>query len=393
MTTRFRYRALTAAGAPIDGEIEAEDSRAAQRQLRDRGLTPLNLASSVALTTTSARKRAVRASDRLALLREFQALLAGGIPAGDALTLIGDSRSDSAVGQTAATILTRLRQGEPLSTAMIAALPGLPPTIQALVAAGEATGELSEALADAVTQLDADRTAREALRTALIYPAFLVVVGIAAVLFLVAVVVPNFAGMLAGRAVDLPWISQAVIGGGMALRDHAWTTLVLIALCVGAGATLARGQAWRSWPMVRSWLTAQDQAGWCATLALLLRHRIDLDVALAAARQRVTTPALQARLEQAEARLRAGSALNAALAESGAWPPDLIALIAVGERSGRLPILLHGAAARLADGQREKLARRLRLVEPIAILVLGAVIGTIVLAVLLAVTAIGTLPL
>lgn len=393
MTQRFRYRALTAEGAAIDGDIEAEDSRAAQRLLRDRGLIPLDVADGAAGAVSQTRKRPLRGADRVALLRELQALLAGGIMAGEALSLISESRSDTAVGQAAAAMLARLRQGEGVSAALLAAVPGLPPTVQALAAAGEATGDLPGALADAVAAMDADRAALEALRTALIYPAFLVVVGVLAVVFLAAVVVPNFAGMLAGRNADLPWISTVVISGGMALRDHGWLAILLLCICVGGGITLGRGQAWRSWPVLASWQAAQDQAGWCATLALLLRHRIDLPAALAAARERIGAPAQRARLAQAETRLRAGSGLSAALAESAAWPADLIALIAVGERSGRLPILLQGAADRLALAQRERLARRLRLVEPIAILVLGAVIGTIVLAVLLAVTAIGTLPL
>jgi general secretion pathway protein F len=393
MTRRFHYRALTAGGAPIDGEIEAEDARAAQRLLRDRGLTPLDVTDGVVGAKSQARGRPLRGADRIALLRELQALLAGGIMAGEALSLISESRTDTAVGQAAAAMLARLRQGEGVSAALLAAVPGLPPSVQALAAAGEATGDLPGALEDAVAAMDAERAALEALRTALIYPAFLVVVGFLAVAFLAAVVVPNFAGMLAGRNADLPWISMAVISGGMALRDNGWFALLSLCLCVGGVIALGRGQAWRSWPVLARWQAAQDQAGWCATMALLLRHRIDLPAALAAARERIGAPAQRARLAQAEARLRAGSGLSAALAESAAWPADLVALIAVGERSGRLPILLQGAAERLALAQRERLARRLKLVEPIAILVLGAVIGTIVLAVLLAVTAIGTLPL
>lgn len=393
MTQRFRYRALTADGAAIDGDIEAEDARAAQRLLRDRGLTPLDVADGAVAAIGQIRQKSLRAADRVALLRELQALLAGGIMAGEALSLISESRMDTGIGQAAAAILARLRQGEGLSAALLASVPGLPPSVQALAMAGEATGDLPAALADAVAAMDADRAALEALRTALIYPAFLVVVGLLAVVFLAAVVVPNFAGMLAGRNADLPWISTAVIGGGIALRDNGWLALLFLCLCIGGGIALGRGQAWRSWPVLASWQAAQDQAGWCATLALLLRHRIDLPAALVAARERIGAPAQRARLAQAEARLRAGSGLSAALAESAAWPSDLLALIAVGERSGRLPLLLQGAADRLALAQRERLARRLRLVEPIAILVLGAVIGTIVLAVLLAVTAIGTLPL
>ena len=393
MSQRFRYRALTVDGSAIEGDVEAEDARAAQRLLRERGLTPLDVTDRPLAGILQGGRKPLRAVDRVALLRELQALLAGGIMAGEALALISESRADSAVGQAAAAMLARLRQGEGLAAALTDAVPGLPPAVQALAAVGETTGDLPGALADAVAALDADRAALEALRTALIYPAFLVVVGLMAIIFLAAVVVPNFAGMLSGRTADLPWISVAVIGGGMALRDHGWLALTLLCLCAAGGVALGRGQAWRSWPVLARWQAAQDQVAWCATMALLLRHRIDLSAALAASRERIGAPNQRARLAQAEARLRAGGGLSASLAETEAWPADLLALIAVGERSGRLPILLQGAADRLALAQRERLARRLRLVEPIAILVLGAVIGTIVLAVLLAVTAIGTLPL
>ena len=393
MTFRYRYRALTAAGAAIDGSIEADDRRTAQRLLRERGLTPLDLVGADAPAKTGISRRTLRRDDSTGLLRELHALLAGGVPAGEALGLISDSHQDSAHSQAAAAILAQLRTGEPLSAALRQVLPRLDPSVHAVVTAGEATGDLTEALGDAIVQLDADRVAREALRTALIYPVFLVIVGLAAIAFLVAVVVPNFAGMLRDRNADLPWISQIVIGGGMALREHALAICLVLLVLMSAVAATARKQAWRAWPILARWQNEQDQAAWCASMALLLRHRIDLAAALEAARLRVGSSLQQTRLLQAEARLRAGLPLSAALMESAAWPADLIALVAVGERSGRLPILLKGAADRLAFAQRERRARRLRLIEPAAILILGVIIGTIVLAVLLAVTAIGTLPL
>lgn len=393
MTFRYRYRALTASGSAIDGSIEANDRRTAQRLLRERGLTPLDLVDADTPAKAGLRRKILRGDEPTDLLRELHALLAGGVPAEEALGLIGDSRQDSAQSQAAGAILAHLRAGEPLSAALRQALPRLDPSIHAMVTAGETTGDLTEALGDAIAQLDADRIAREALRTALIYPVFLLIVGLAAIAFLVAVVVPNFAGMLRDRNADLPWISQIVIGGGMALREHALAICLGLLVLMGAVAASARKQAWRTWPLLARWQNEQDQAAWCATMALLLRHRIDLAAALEAARLRVGSSLQQTRLLQAETRLRAGIPLSAALTESAAWPADLIALVAVGERSGRLPILLKGAADRLAFAQRERRARRLRLIEPAAILILGVIIGTIVLAVLLAVTAIGTLPL
>ena len=161
MTFRYRYRALTAAGAAIDGSIEADDRRTAQRLLRERGLTPLDLVGADAPAKTGISRRTLRRDDSTGLLRELHALLAGGVPAGEALGLISDSHQDSAHSQAAAAILAQLRTGEPLSAALRQVLPRLDPSVHAVVTAGEATGDLTEALGDAIVQLDADRVARD----------------------------------------------------------------------------------------------------------------------------------------------------------------------------------------------------------------------------------------
>jgi general secretion pathway protein F len=336
------------------------------------------------------------ASERL--LADLAVLVEGGAPIADALVVAGHGHGPGGAAATSA-IRRDLAAGLAVTPALAERLT-LGPDARALLDAGLVTGRLGPALAAASERLADARRARADLLQALAYPAMLVAVALIAVTLLAVVVAPGFAGLFNARADALPDLSRAVLGTALWLNRHPLELAAgLVAIAGATAAALAHptGRRWladlaRRLPGVGAWLTARDLAAWTGTLAALLNARADLLPALAAARARIGHPATSTRLGRLPAALRAGRGLSDALAEAGAFPADLTALVAVGERAGRVPALLATAARRAEE--REAALRRalLRWIEPAAILLVGLFVGLIAAAVALAVTALGDLP-
>jgi general secretion pathway protein F len=269
----------------------------------------------------------------------------------------------------------------------------MPEYVGQLARAGELTGELGRALADAAAQMDYELKLRNEMRNAMVYPAVLVGAGTLAVGIMFVFVVPKFASLLK-RADDLPFLAWAVLASGTWLRENflmAVAGLAAVSMAVTYFArkpeVRARALDWAArLPVVGPWLVESDTARWAKVLAALLGNRVPLLRGLELAQSGLMIPSRRARLGEVARAVRGGSALADALEDHEALTATGYNLVRVGERSGRLPGMLDSLARLYEESGRNRMKRVLILMEPAAILVIGSVIGTIILGVILAIT-------
>ena len=308
---------------------------------------------------------------------------------------------DRALAHLKVVISTKLRRGESFSTALRESSLTVPEYFHQLVHAGEATGRLAESIRSGVDQFEYDQRVRQEMVGAMIYPAVLVASGIAAVGIIFMWVVPRFGGLLTQHGESMPAISRWTIATGVWLSGHAWWVLLaVLALAVGLRAlwkapgfvdSLAERVA--RMPVVGDWLVEAEVGRWASTLSALLHGRVELIRALNLSAQAVRLKFLRVRLLAVARSVKAGSTLSAGLREHNALNPTGYDLVAVGEASGELPKLL-GALARLYETTgRDRMKRALQLIEPLAIIVIGIVVGTIMTAIILAITSVNDVPL
>jgi general secretion pathway protein F len=139
-------------------------------------------------------------------------------------------------------------------------------------------------------------------------------------------------------------------------------------------------------PVVGQWLTNVEIARWSSVMAGLLQNRVELTEALALAGKTVRAPQWEGRFQQVRDSVEGGDRLSRALYHSGVLSPTSYNLIFSGEKSGNLPEMF-GAVSRLADDSAQtRMKRVLTLIEPLAILLIGSVVGVIILGVVLAIT-------
>lgn len=400
---RYRYRALDRQGQRLAGDLVADSPQAALLQLQQRQLSVIDLVGDTPAKPAPdggprlARRR-IGASDRIVLLQEFATLLTAGVPIAETTPSLEAAYVATALGPPLARLRKAVQDGRSVADAFRAAELGLPEHAHSLIAAGEAAGRLGQALQAAAAQLEYDHSVTQQVRTALIYPSVLVGAGVTAVLVIFIAVVPRFASLLGSGRAEVPALSRWVIEMGMFLQSHLLGSALVLAAIVSAVvlALRVRGvrqtaiEALAQLPLIGTWLNTSEIGRWATLLGTLLENRVALLPALELSSRAVSLTSLRRHLLEAQGEIRRGRALSAILAEQGWIAPTRLNLIRVGERAGELPRMLAQLGAMHTQAAREQMRRLLTLIEPVAILLIGTVIGVIMVAVVLAITSLNT---
>ena len=317
--------------------------------------------------------------------QELAVLLAAGIPLLEGLVTLREKETAASVTHALDTVIEQVQSGQPLSTAFKSQPTAFDSLFIAVVQASERTGQTEQALREHAAYLAWVDALRSKLVSASIYPLTLVVAGLAVIVFLLLFVVPRFAGILEGVGGEMPAASRVLITVGRASGEHPWATAVAVLAVLALPVLAWRQGALRQWVATRLWqlpllgpkLHLLALAQFYRTASMLLGAGVPVVAALRSSRQ-VIAPRLRASLDAAIERVDQGERLSVALQQSGLTTPVSLRMIRVGERSGGLAPMLRNAAE-FYDEELSRLTELVtRLVNPVLMLVMGVVIGSIV---------------
>ncbi len=389
----FRYRALDATGATVEGRVAAEDSIEAQRQLEAQSVAPFELSEVRAGERKFSRNKA-RSADRQRFIRQLAVLIRAGtalLPAIDSLIADETCRELAMEGEN---IRRDLRSGARLSEAMARHMPRLPPYASRLVELGETTGQQAKALTDIAAQMEQDLKAAAEVRNALAYPAFLAVAGVAAITFIFMFVVPRFAALIGDDRSAMPAFSRWLIETSLLLRDNIGMVMALIVALVVGVMFLARNKASRAagyrvmerLPVISGFLLAADTARWARITGTALSGGSGLVEALQLAESAVASQTRRLGLQEARRAIRSGEPIDVALRTHTDFDSMSLNLIKTGRTSASLNEMLLFLAGIHEDEARNRAKRVTALAEPLAIVFIAGVIGAIVVGLVLAMT-------
>ncbi|MDM8522822.1 type II secretion system F family protein [Desulfococcaceae bacterium HSG8] len=398
----YRYKALNPDGGLVTGSIASDNPRSAARLLRRQGLNVVDVKSEAeTVTPGSSRVRQPGPRDVLMFMHQLCTLLESGISLEETAGSLAESAGHPFLTKAFSEMAAALRRGASFSEALNTSELNLPAYFYPLAEAGEHTGKMARAMRDGVMQWEYDiRTAAE-LRNALTYPVILIVSGILAVFLIFALVVPRFVKLLDRAQGEVPLLARFVLGMGSFVNEH----LLLLGISAAALSVfmfyvfynpdmrrhlrdfLAR------LPVLRHRMLESDIGRWAAMLATLLENRVGLLKSLELAQRYVTLTGLRSRLSNVSQSVRNGKSLAESLQDMGAITATGYNLIRVGERSGELPRMLRSLAALYTEMGRERIRRFLILLEPAAILIIGAVVGVIMAGIILAITSVNNISL
>jgi general secretion pathway protein F len=392
----FQYTAIDATGKKLKGELDAQSEALALDDLAKRGMTVLEIAmrnvSSVRKSTGKAKRR-----DLVAFMRELATLVSSGVSLDEALQTLHGANPSGPLASALQAMTTSIHAGEKFSDALARAGLDLPSYAHALTSAGEATGNLGFALTRCADQMEFDAKLREEATSALVYPTILIVVGLAAVLFIFSFVVPKFAKMLEGKRADLPWISDKVMSIGMFVNQHTLLTLGAFAgLVFGLYALYKSGALTsfaRSLPGISVWFTSGDTARWTSTLAVLVQNKVPILNAIELTARASTVPEVSRKLAFLQADVRQGVPLSSSMEQHQVLDASSLSMVKVGERSGELGKMLGHISHYWSERNTTMQKRMVTLIEPISIVLLGGVVGVVMVAIIMAITSLSEVKL
>jgi len=391
---RYKYQALDRRQQEINGTIDAIDEREAARLLQRRDLIVVHLEAFKNKSADTARGKP-KPRDTWAIMHELITLLESGVSLIESVKSLAESSHHPHLTQAFSQIAMKLRQGGSFSVALKESPLELPWYISQLAQAGELTGKLAPALRDGLQQMEYDTRIKNEMRNALVYPTILVISGVIAVLLIFTLVVPKFANILKNKNPDdIPFLAKAVLNTGMFLNNHFYEITIGLGLLLILIVYLFQNPVFQTkfremlgrLPLFGEWLIESETGRWSAMLGTLIENRVALLRALELAAEGVQLPSLKARLSLVSQHVKSGVTLSQALQDNDAITPTGHNLIRAGERAGELARMLKSLAQLYEETGRNRMKRLLLLIEPIAILVIGAVIGVIITGVILAIT-------
>ncbi|MEI9988941.1 MAG: type II secretion system F family protein [Rhizomicrobium sp.] len=402
----YRYKAIAGSGAIVTGMGEAHSAALLAEQLRAQGHYPVSAsevgASSLASRLMGILRRKGRPPRRVltTATQELASLVGAGLELDRALGTLSDLADVASLHASFEKARQSVRGGTSFSEAMEKDA-AFPPLYVNMVRAGEMGGTLSTTLQRLADYLERAQTLRDAVVSALVYPAILLATAGASIVIILTFVLPEFEPLFAESGRALPWPTRAIMGTSATVRTYWWLFApVLAAGIAGARAALRRphlrlklDRALLRLPLVGDLLRAMEIERFCRTLGTLAGNGVALPLALKLSSGVLWNGELRAAVDGAAKGLREGESLSRHLASSGSFPPLTLDLIQIGEETGKLDEMLLRQAD--LDGQRirHRLDRLLALLVPVLTILLGFVVAGLIASMLVAILSVNDLAL
>lgn len=398
---QYQFRAADAEGKVVEGTIEAAESSAVVARLQDRGLIPIRIgavtdarAGAPAGRAPAARpfQRKPGARHLLIITQELAALLTAGLPLDRSLGTLVDLADHPEVKRILDEVLTAVRGGKSLADAL-AQHRFFPTLYVSMVRAGEMGGFLESVLQRLADYLDRAHALRAEVRNALTYPVVLTLVLGGSLVFLLVVVLPRFSELFDDMGAAIPLPAKMVMGLSDLVRGYWWAGLILLAIGAFAFRRSLRTPAGRlRWdqtklriPVLGLILRKLEAATLTRTLGTLMRSGVPMIQALETVRAIAGNVVIANAVGEVEVGVREGAGVANPLARTGAFPPLAVQMISVGEESGKLDEMLLKIADYYDREVRMQIDQFMGLLEPLLILVMGLLVGTVVVSMLMAI--------
>jgi general secretion pathway protein F len=333
----------------------------------------------------------IRTGDVANATRQLATLLSSGLPLMEALNVLVDQEENQALKQSLASLRDSVRGGSSFTDALKTNAKVFSQLYGNMVAAGEASGTLEITLDRLADFLEEQVRFRGRFAAALAYPALMTVIGIGVLFFLFSFVLPRVVGMFEDMRQQLPFITLALLAVVHVLSRFWW--LILIALG-GAGwylkqhfSTQAGREKLDAWllrmPVFGTLIRMIAVSRFTRTLGTLLQSGVPTLTALDIVQNVIGNTVLAEAVRKARENVREGESIAEPLRRSGLFPPVVVQMVSVGEKSGELEKMLLKVSDSFDRTVETRITALMSLLEPIIILVMGLVVGFIVIAILL----------
>ncbi len=392
----YEYIAIDARGKEHKGTMEGDTPRQIRQLLREKQLTPLEV-NEVRERKGSDQKglrtyrQSLKAADLSLITRQLATLLQAGTPLEEALGTIAQQTHKQSVERIIIGVRSRVMEGYSLADSLAQFPSAFPSMYRATVAAGEHAGHLDKVLERLADYTENHQAMQQKITSALIYPVMLTLIAIGVVSGLLGYVVPQVVQVFDNMGQELPLLTRAMITASHIVKTIGPWVLGLSIVAAFVFARLYKRPGFKRkvdgfllrLPLIGNLIRGKNGAAFARTLSILAGSGVPILTALKNSADVVGNLPMKEAIERTAEKVREGGTISGSLQKTGLFPPMAMHLIASGEGSGKLEEMLERAAEQQERETTTTISTALSLFEPALILVMGAVVLIIVLAILL----------
>lgn len=393
MATTFTYKVRDSAGKLHDGEMEASTSGAVAKALRDKGFTPIT----VEEKTTSAMQKEIHIpglTDRIkfkdvaVFSRQFATMINSGLSLLRSLSILAVQTDNKALAKIIGEVKAKVETGASLSEAMADHPKAFNQLYVSMVKAGEVGGVLDETLLRLASTIEAQVELRQKIKSAMMYPTAVMGLVVLIVTAMLIFIVPMFENLYADLGGELPVPTKALLAISSIITTYWWAAItVSFGSIYGFKRWIATTDGRATFdkiklklPIFGSLIHKTAIARFSHTMAALTRTGVPILQAMDIVAETSGNAVVAAAVKDVQASIKEGESLAAPLADHDVFPPMVVQMMAVGEETGALDTMLE-KVGEFYDREVEAMVEGLTsLIEPLLIVVLGATVGGMLVA-------------
>jgi type IV pilus assembly protein PilC len=393
MATTFTYKVRDSAGKVHDGEMEASTSGAVAKALRDKGFTPIT----VEQKTTSAMQKEIhipgltdriKVKDVAVFSRQFATMINSGLSLLRSLSILALQTDNKALAKVIGEVKAKVETGASLSEAMAEHPKAFNTLYVSMVKAGEVGGVLDETLLRLSSTIEAQVELRQKIKSAMMYPTAVMGLVVLIVTAMLIFIVPMFENLYADLGGELPVPTKALLALSSVITTYWWAAIsVAFGSIYGFKRWIATTDGRATFdkiklklPIFGSLIHKTAIARFSHTMAALTRTGVPILQAMDIVAETSGNAVVAAAVKDVQASIKEGESLAAPLADHDVFPPMVVQMMAVGEETGALDTMLE-KVGEFYDREVEAMVEGLTsLIEPLLIVVLGATVGGMLVA-------------
>ena len=386
----YVFKAIDLTGGKARGEVEADSKQAVSDQLKQRGLIVLDIADKHSSRNIEiALFKSVKPTELAIFARQLSTMISSGMSILRALYVLEEQTESKYLTETIVAVRKDVEAGLSLSDAMARHPKVFNPLFVAMTQAGETGGVLEDSLVRVADQLQKDAALRRQVKSAMIYPALVATFAIGVMMALVAFLVPVFEGVFKEFGGELPKLTQVSVLMSKVVTQYWWlmfltTGGIAVAFVKWKKTTWGRKQ-WDHFrlrvPMKIGTIVQEVAvARWSRTLASLTHAGVPLLQALEITGRTGGNAAVQESMDGVIASVKRGGTIAAPLAQAPIFPSMVTHMVGVGEETGALDEMLDRIAEFYEEQVEAAVKSLMSILEPILIIVIGAMVGFIVIS-------------
>jgi type IV pilus assembly protein PilC len=384
----FKYTAVTPDGQQVKASIEGVSLTSAENDLIRQNLRVVKIREKKGFSEIEISPERIPKTEVMHFSRQIAAFVRTGIPIIDAVRVVEDGTDSKRFRLILTQVRESLEGGVPFSDALEPHSSVFPPYYLGILRSAELTGQLDTVLDQLAVYIERDMEARSRIKSAMTYPAVVMVMSVLTMVVMVAFVLPNFVTFFEDLDSELPLPTRLLLGFSTFMSTWWWALLLLIVAMVAfnmwvsrtESARIKRGEILMSLPVIGPIIRYSVVERFCRIIGAMMRAGVPLPDTMAAAIDSTNNPVFQARLRVARDEMLEGEGVAGPLERTELFPHAAVQMIRVGEETGTLDQQIESAANFYATETNYKVKRLTDLFEPAVVLFMGVVVGFVAVA-------------